>query len=156
MFPPTHSLHVPFVRHSLAALSTSPPFTPAPTLRLSPRQPGTRRRRRRRRGGGEKVPTPLCVSLFHKPPSLSLSLCFPLDCASLSVCPFALAHFPSFPPTVSCPAPLLLPFSHPSSPCPPFISHVPHMHRWTYTRALPPRREPDPWNYLISRCTAVI
>lgn len=48
----------------------------------------------------------MCLSLSISPLSF---FCSPLDCASLPVCPFALAHFPSFPPTVSCPSPLLLP-----------------------------------------------
>lgn len=99
MFPPTHSLHVLFVRHSLAALSTSlppPPHHPPPLPRLlslslsfilstalsaslSPKK---------------KVLTPLCVS-FYKPPSpfsllspwLCLSVCLPLRPRSFPIIP---------------------------------------------------------------------
>lgn len=121
---------------------------------------------------------------FYKPPSLfflsffspaSSCSCSPLDCASLSVCPFALAHFPSFPPTVSCP-PLSLPFSLPQfcpflSPPPfPLVTHplslIPlsmsltctdgHTHSCSQT-ALPPLENLIPrlfdmalhWSYLI-------
>lgn len=184
MFPPTHSLHVLFVRHSLAALSTSPLLPRSLSLlhpscsSLGPRSWFSTLGKKEEEGGGggkKSSNSTLCLPLSISPPFLffhfffSLPLpgyppthpparplscsCSPLDCASLSVCPFALAHFPSFPPTVSCPSLLSIPFSRSlsSAPsCPPlllllllypaFISHsslcVPHMHRWTHTHAL--------------------